>query len=334
VSLREEIVVFDVIDMIDGPGAVSNGRVEVVPDADLSSFDATVDPPYVTVRWGWRRRLLLLSDVNPGGIISSAPAVASANVIESGRHRHVVEITGHGPGTAILTPMHTTNWWGKQGTLEVDVCRQRPVYVNFHFVDKDKHGNRTSLTEAAVAAVLLPRVNDIYRAANIHFRIHHARRVPPALTQNLDFATFHQDRRKQEQLGATLHHRNREFDSSQSHLNVWCVKAYAAADEPGLKAAGVLGRPVVPVPVVLNLDVPGRNIVGETHYAGNGFPSYIILEDEPNDGLPLTLAHEFGHALGQEEHNPHEGALMFRSRTHIGKKLYRSDYRMITSRKR
>jgi hypothetical protein len=340
---------FMFMDHVDGPGVGTDPKVEAVPDAKLSSFDATTDPPYVTVTEGKSRTVLLRASMQVDRIISNNEPVATARVIPSEERNYTILITGHKPGTATLTAVfrHPNPAWEARvqivlGRLEVDVCKKRTVNLHFHFVDKDKLGNRTTLTAAAVLGDLLPRVNDIYRAANIEFKMLSHRRVPVAATEKLDFATpvmpvreklnqvsdpvLHQfaeafyflpemvltlrdlreRREKSDQITDAIFNLSWQYNASPGHIHVWCVKVWGADDTPDANELGVT----------------------MTHA---GYPPVSIIEDEPKTQLPTTLAHELGHALGLA-HHPSKQALMFMASLG-GTRLFRDEYRKIILRK-
>lgn len=311
-------------DIIDGSDAVGAGKVERVTSANLSSFDDIEESPYVTVSEGMRRMLRIRS-WKVERIESSNPRVATAKIIRN-NDSNTVEITGHKPGTAILSAAWSSPTLKLnviEGRLEVDVCRQRTVFLNFHFVDKDSLGNRTSLNVATAQKEILPFLNDVFRAANIEFRIHAHRRVPEELTSSLAFAPPNQMKANRAQLYTTLFRLGRDFDASQSHIQIWFVKIYGVEDTSGLVLSGPIGHPIFPIPVTVNIKVPDKDTAGGTMQGGNGYPPFIVIEDEPQTSMGFRLAHEVGHALGLYvggTHSQRKDALMYPNTTYKGTK--------------
>src|SRR4051812_6006680 len=66
--------VYNFEDYVDPPKAAGTRDVEALPDAEVSSFDGGVDPPYVTVKVGMRRTVRIRSGVEPVRFVSSNPS--------------------------------------------------------------------------------------------------------------------------------------------------------------------------------------------------------------------------------------------------------------------
>jgi hypothetical protein len=295
-------------DRVDGPGAAAAKDVEVVTDAEVSSFDDAADPPYVTVKPGLRRFVRLRLGVRPARIESSKPSVATARLVKG--DDFTVEITGHAMGTAVLAAAvpPPPKWEAAVAyiglaQLDVDVPGPLVTYLDFHFVT-DAKGRTTTRTAANVRADLLPEARRLFGAANIDVQLHNHRAIT---VSDLDFTTPNQTRDQVVALLDALTERSKKFDAAPYHIHVWCVPEWAAKDVAG--------------------GAPGT----DRDEVGTSRGRLIVLEDKQNKATPGSiLAHELGHSWGLAHNNGSARNLMHEHQAgRGGTKLYRDEYRKI-----
>jgi hypothetical protein len=299
---------YNFVDHTDADGGTLSKDVESVPDREVSSFDATLDPAYVTVKLGKRRIVQLDAGYRDvARIVSDNPGVA-AKLIPSDDRLHTVQITGSQMGTANLRAVvdHPDPKWRAVadiivGQLEVDVCGPMVSYLNFHFVT-DSQGRPTSRNAASVKADIFPELQRIYGASNIEFQFHNSRTIE---VKDLDFTTMNQSADQVTAIFDALQQRSKEFDGASAHLNVWCVKEWAARD-------------------VISAEKTWDEV-------GRARGNVIIIEDKPSRAGPgAVLAHEVGHCFGLPHNNTVKSALMNEHEAgYAGTKLFKAEYRKL-----
>ena len=231
---------------------------------ETSRLDVVATPRHFTV-WDESTGDVIFNSVDaPQKFISSNPRVATADLMPGqifnglGNGDRPVQISGHSPGSALITPVNSKGQPLFNLVLEVDVLRRQEFRINFHLVT-DWLGGTTARSASSAVQTDMSVVNDVFAPANISFLLHNTRSVNLSTrfdTRATDLQDF--NRRMNEVI-----QNGRQFDGSPTNIQVFCVGMLNWLD--GIEQGN---------------DVQGRT---------------IVIEDEAG---PPVLSHEIGHVFG------------------------------------
>jgi hypothetical protein len=263
---------------------------------ETSRLDTGATPRHLTDWEDSTADVVFQSASKPQKFLSSNPRVATADLIPAqifrslGANAWPVQVSGHNPGTALITPVDGNGKTLFNLPLEVDVLRRQEYHVNFHLVT-DWLGGTTARSEASAVQTDLSVVNDVFAPANISFVLHATRSIKLPTHFDSKVSNVQDLNQRMGQLIQSARH----FDGSIQHIQVFCV--------------GMLHW----------LDGVRQGVDTQGYTQGRT----IVIED---DAGPAVLPHEIGHALGLK-HNQRGTTLMNEFPT--GTLLTREDIRKI-----
>jgi hypothetical protein len=243
------------------------------PNSKEDGFDATVDPPWVMVRYEDKARLMRVLDAQGMTLVSTNPAVAVPELIfpvnprtpdSIGRQSEIFMIRVGVPGEAeIQVKDHCGNI---RARLSVSVLEKLIVKTAIHYVKNANYGTRTR--NLGDETGLVDEMNGIYGPqANLEFEVIQARDLP--MTNNLgnqvNFTPI-------SDWNTVVGNRN-----SLAQFNVFFVRELEEGAEP---PAGTVD-PTDDADALTNIGPPGD----------------CIFEDSAGVEVGETLAHEAGHML-------------------------------------